>query len=462
MDIEKALTIIDGQLGKSGISDLQELIIRQSWGGKSYQEIATITNYNPDYIKVVAYRLWQQLSENFQHKVNKKNLRAVMRRKASSQEPLKKILLEQVVTEPISSSKEQIFHPSLPLPGGPLSPDSSFYLKRSAAEKQIYQQIQKPGALVRIKAPQEMGKTSLLWRTLDHCQGLGYRTISLNIEKVDQAILNDVNKFLRWLCVNSDRQLGLEARLDEYWDEDLGSKMSWTLYFEEYLLEQIDTPVILAFDQVNQIFEHPQVAEDFLSLLRVCYEEAKRIPIWQKLRLIVVHSTEIYVPLQLEQSPFNVGLPIELEGFSGQEVQQLAQRYGLNWTQEEEVKRLMEKVGGHPALVHLTLYHLSDGKITLAELLKMAPTPRGIYANHLQRHWVTLQKEPELAQALLSVVSAAEPVQLDPIITYKLSSMGLIKLEGNRATISCQLYRQYFEREGINLDSTQLRSKSDS
>ncbi len=449
MDIEKALTIIDKYLGSSGINDLQELIIRQSWEGKSYQEISKATNYNCDYIKVVAYRLWQQLSEELEEKVNKKNLKAVIRRKASSQEARKRNLPEQAVAEPTSSMVKQIPDSSPLYPGGPLPLDSPFYLERSAVEKPIYEEINKPGALVRIKAPKDMGKTSLLLRILDHCQGLGYRTISLNIEKVDQAILSDVNKFLRWLCANNAHQLGLEPRLDDYWDEDLGSKMSWTLYFEEYLLEQIDGSVILAFDEVNQIFEHPQVAEDFLSLLRACYEEAKRIPIWQKLRLIVVHSTEIYVPLQLEQSPFNVGLPIELERFSGQEVQQLAQRYRLNWTQEEEVKELMEMLGGHPALVHLALYHLSHGKITLGQLLETAPTSSGIYANHLQRHWVTLQEQPELGQELLSLVSATKPVQLDPIITYKLNSMGLIKLEGNKAAISCQLYRQYFESERI-------------
>ena len=83
----------------------------------------------------------------------------------------------------------------------------------------------------------------------------------------------------------------------------------------------------------------------FLPLLRSWYEEGKRLPIWQKLRLIVVHSTEIYVPLQLNQSPFNVGLPIQLDDFNLEEVQQLAQRYGLDWANGEEARQLMAMVG---------------------------------------------------------------------------------------------------------------------
>jgi transcriptional regulator with XRE-family HTH domain len=330
-------------------------------------------------------------------------------------------------------------------PNGAVHLGSPFYLERAPLEEQVYQEIRKPGALVRIKAPREMGKTSLLLRVLDSAKCLGYRTVSLNLEQVDQAILSDLNQFLRWLCANVARQLQLKPKLNEYWDEDLGSKISCTSYFQDYLLESITTPLVLALDEVNQIFEHPQVAKDFLPLLRSWYEEAKTLPIWQKLRLIVVHSTEIYVPLDLNQSPFNVGLPIQLNNFSKEEVQQLAQRYILDWSDGEEAMQLMDMVGGHPALVQIALYHLCRDEIALAQLLKTAATFTGIYSSHLQRHWVALQEQPELATALDTTIKTTEPVSLDPTLAYKLSSMGLIKLDNNKATLRCQLYRQYFE-----------------
>jgi transcriptional regulator with XRE-family HTH domain len=329
-------------------------------------------------------------------------------------------------------------------PNGAVPLGSPFYLERAPLEEQVEQEIRKPGALVRIKAPREMGKTSLLLRILDYAREMGYRTVSLNLEQVDRAILSDLNQFLRWLCANVARQLQLKPRLDEYWDEDLGSKISCTLYFQDYLLESIDTPLVLALDEVSQVFEHPQVAKDFLPLLRSWYEEAKTLPIWQKLRLIVVHSTEIYVPLQLNQSPFNVGLPIQLNAFSKEEVQQLAQCYGLDWSDGEEARQLMNMVGGHPALVNLALYHLSRGEITLSQLLETSPTANEIYSHHLQRHWATLSKQPELTQALDTVLNATEPVPLDPILGYKLSSMGVIKQSGDRAIADCELYRRYF------------------
>jgi AAA-like domain len=328
-------------------------------------------------------------------------------------------------------------------PNGAVPLGSPFYLERTF-QTQIDQELRKPGALVRIKAPREMGKTSLLLRVLDSAKSVGYKTVILNLSQVDEAILSDLNQFLRCLCTNVARQLQLKPMLDEYWDEDLGSKISCTAYFQDYILEKISTPLILAFDEMNHIFEHPQIAKDFLPLLRSWYEEAKTLLIWQKLRLIVVHSTEIYIPLQLNQSPFNVGLPIQLNPFDLVEMQQLAQCYGVDWDNGMEIRQLMDLVGGHPALVNIAFYHLSRGDITLGEILETASTPTGIYHHHLQRHWVTLQENPELASIVQSTISASDFTQVNPILSYKLSSMGLIKTDSEHQALSCQLYQQFF------------------
>jgi transcriptional regulator with XRE-family HTH domain len=331
-------------------------------------------------------------------------------------------------------------------PNGAVPLGSPFYLERTPFKAQIDREIRKPGALIRIKAPREMGKTSLLLRVLDSAKSLGYQTVSLNIEQVDESILSDLNQFLRCICANIARQLQLKPLLDEYWDEDLGSKISCTDYFQHYLLANVSTPLVLAFDEVNYIFEHPEIAKDFLPLLRSWFEQAKILPIWQKLRLIVVHSTEIYIPLQINQSPFNVGLPIHLATFSLPEVQQLARCYGIDWEDGAQAGQLINLVGGHPGLVNIALYHLSREDVTLAQLLETAATGSGVYNQHLQRHWVTLEQQPELAQALDRVMSATEPIVLPPILAYKLNSLGLIYRSGDKAIPGCELYRQAFTK----------------
>jgi hypothetical protein len=439
MEFDLVLEIVNRKLIENQLKRLntaETLVFQGIWDDRTYGEMATEAGYSCGTLtNVVGPQLFRRLSEIVGEKVRKQNCRKLLESRATAwAKPEKKF------PQRPGQNKSPIF------PNGAIPLDSSFYIERSPIEERIYAEIEKPGALVRIKAPQEMGKTSLLLRVLDYAELLRYRTVNLNLQQVDGAILSDLKRFLRWLCASVTRELKLESKLEEYWDEDVGSKVSCSLYFRHYLLESIDSPLVLALDEVNQIFEYPEVAKDFFPLLRSWYEEAKRLPVWQKLRPIVVHSTEIYVPLQIAQSPFNVGLPIQLNNFNLDEVLKLAACYGLNWT-EEEAKQSIDLVGGHPALVHLAIYALSRGDVTFAQLLETAPTSTGIYAHHLQRHLANLQEQTELANAFHTVMTSTSSVRLERILAYKLSSMGLIELNGDRAKPSCQLYCQYFEQQ---------------
>ena len=411
--------------------------------------------YSPGYFtNVVAPELFKKLSPIIGRRITKKNCRVLLESHAQEQ-PItdNKRVREQSANYLLDNngpSKEMIRQKTNHLlpsyPSGSIPIDSPYYIKRSPFQEQAYEEIKKPGALIRIKAPQEMGKTSLLLRIVDYASGQGYRTVNLNLEQIDETILSDLNRFLRWLCANISYQLKLESKLDDYWDEDIGAKISCTIYFQDYILEEVQEPLVLALDEVNRIFEHPQVAKDVLPLFRSWYEEAKRFPIWRKLRLIVVHSTEIYVPLQLKQSPFNVGLPIQLDTFSFAEVKKLAQRYRVEW-EEAKLRQVMELVGGHPALVSIALYYLMREEITLDELLETASSTTGIYNYHLQRHWVKLEENPDLLQALNTLIQSTEPISLEPTVAHKLSSMGLIKQIGNQAVPICELYGQSFGQD---------------
>ena len=353
---------------------------------------------------------------------------------------------------------------SLEFPGGPVPLNSSFYIARPPIEELAYKEISQPGSLVRIKAPRRMGKSSLLLRIIAHAEQADYKIVSLDFQEADDAVYASLDKFLRWLCANVSRQLNLKPMLDEYWDEDMGSKVSCSIYFEAYLLGQIDSPIVIALNEVNRVFEHPNIAQDFLPLLRFWHERAKRDEMFQKLRLVVVHSTEIYVPLHINQSPFNVGLPIKLPELNLEQVQELALRHGLDWAEgkggAQRLAPLVELLGGHPYLIRIALYHLCQGELTLDELLLEAPTQTGIFSDHLRSYLTTLREEPELTAALKQVVTTNGSVRLEPLLAYKLDSMGLVKLDGDECTISCELYRQYFASQNLgeeNLPNSRLK-----
>ncbi len=345
---------------------------------------------------------------------------------------------------PIPSSPHPPFPVAEPeLPEGQVDLASAFYVDRPPIEERCYEAIVKPGSLIRIKAPRQMGKTSLMARILHQASQQGCLTVPLSFQLADGKIFADLDKFLQWFCASVGRRLRIPNKLADYWDEIFGSKDNCTAYFEEYLLAEINQPLALGLDEVDCVFQHPEIAADFFGLLRAWHEEAKNRELWKKLRLVVVHSTEVYIPLNINQSPFNVGLSIELPEFRVEQVLDLARRHGLNWS-STQVEQLMAMVGGHPYLVRVALYRIARQDTTLDVLLQTAPTEAGPYSDHLRRHLWNLEQRPELAAAIKKVVATNSPVRLDSIQAFKLLSMGLVHLQGNDVTPRCNLYRQYF------------------
>ncbi len=112
-------------------------------------------------------------------------------------------------------------------------------------------------------------------------------------------------------------------------------KKRCTKYFDKYLLTEIKNPIVLGLDEVDEIFQNPHIATQFFALLRAGHEQGKNNPDWQRLRLIIVHSQEVYIPLNINQSPFNVGLGIELPEFNFEQVKDLVERHGLIWSDEQ-------------------------------------------------------------------------------------------------------------------------------
>ncbi|NJK30720.1 MAG: protein kinase, partial [Acaryochloris sp. SU_5_25] len=244
------------------------------------------------------------------------------------------------------------------LPEGQVNVASGFYIERPPIETRCAETVMEPGALIRIKAPRQMGKTSLMARILHQAASRGLNTVSLNLQLADGKVFTDLDQLLRWLCASVSRRLRLPNRLQETWDDIFGSKYNCTAYFEEYLLTETEGPLTLALDEVDRVFEYPEIASDFFGLLRAWHEEAKNQEIWQKLRLIVVHATEVYIPLNTNQSPFNVGLPIDLPEFTLAQISQLADLHRLDWD-ESQTTQLQTLIGGHPYLIRLALYHLA-------------------------------------------------------------------------------------------------------
>ncbi len=444
MDAEQGLTwtiakqLVDQLIFDSThkhLSDIESQVLQGSWEGKSYALIAEELGYTLEYINSdVGYGLWSKLSRAIGEKLTKRNFRGALER--------------QWLADTLSTDSPQ---PSSGIATASRLTTYPHYVDRPPTEQRCFETIVQPGALIRIKAPKKMGKTWLLERILHYAEQQDYQVVPINLLGIESTVVNDLERFLKYFCTRVTRQLKIENRLGDYWDSELGSNTSCTEYFEEYILQQDDRPIVLAIDNVDRLFPYTEVAANFFSLLRAWYEDARILPDWQKIRLIIAHSTDIYPTLNVNRSPFNVGLAIELSDFSKEQISQLVEIQNSVRTDSAQepihaLNPLIDLIGGHPYLLQLALDFLhSQPDKNLETLIKIAPTEAGPYAQHLRDLLDHLQKNEEMAVAMKTVLQARAPIRIKSGLGFMLHSLGLVRFSGNAVEISCPLYQLYFD-----------------
>jgi hypothetical protein len=77
MNEDRAVYLLRRLLELERLNDVQELVFRLSWQGKTYQQIAEESDYDDDYIRDIGFRLWRSLSVKLNTKVTKQNIHSI-------------------------------------------------------------------------------------------------------------------------------------------------------------------------------------------------------------------------------------------------------------------------------------------------------------------------------------------------------------------------------------------------
>jgi DNA-binding Xre family transcriptional regulator len=333
-------------------------------------------------------------------------------------------------------------------PEGVIPVEANYYISRSPQEETWYSSIEHPSALLRICGPRQFGKSSLARRILDRAHHLGHKTLYCSCRELQDENLTDTTTFLGWFYSNIAFNLGLPQEIQKYKDLiDLGYVGSGNAFlncFASYLLPKCPEPITLCIDKLDRLLLNPTVAKDFFTLLRVMHEKTKTDLNWQNFRLILVYASEdieSLVPLDINQSPFNVGTVINLPEFTPEQIMGLAKTYQLNWT-IADIQQLMNIVGGLPFFVHLTIHALATAKISPGDLTPSHP----IYQPYLAKLHQTISHHPHLLTTAQTIAQTPEPISIAASIRNPLQNRGVIKVQSDRATLRCNLFRHYFSQ----------------
>jgi hypothetical protein len=328
-------------------------------------------------------------------------------------------------------------------PEGSMDTESEFYIERSEDAKALAA-LQRKGGTVTILGPRQMGKSSLLIRTITQARQQQKRVAFLDFQRLETAALTEDDLFYRRFCEWMTVSLRLPSQVDAYWDKykALGNPLRCTYYVQDYLLAEVNQSIFLAMDEVDKLIVAP-FRDEFFSMLRSWHNERAVEPVWKRLDLAMVTCTEPYQLIQdLNQSPFNVGTSLTLKDFNEAEVAELNRRHNGVLSPADQ-QTLMAWVGGHPYLTRKALYEVASGNMTASALFDAATVDQGPFGGHLRYHLFRMDDKAPLVRGMLQVIRSQTCG--DEQVLRRLERAGLVRRVGRQVQPRCRLYAEYFK-----------------
>ncbi len=304
-------------------------------------------------------------------------------------------------------------------PGAPYN--IHWHVHRGEEERTALNYLDQPGAPVVLWGPDKFGKTwmsQFLTDMVYQADGGACRVVAINLDTFDYESRSDYNNFIRELAFQIVGSIGgPEDWVPTLWRSPGSVNQKLGRLMRENVLPLASTRVILALDRVDAVWGLP-FKDDWFGMLRAWAQD----PRLERLRLVLGIST---TPRRLidrpTQSPFNLTPPIVLGDFDREQVQHLAQLYGLEWAQAD-FDALMSLIGGHPYLVRHAMHRANlGGGLSARDLLADSSA---LFDDFLARYGRRLHNRPELLAALRRLRSESL-AELDPDVSAPLESHGL-------------------------------------
>ncbi len=348
--------------------------------------------------------------------------------------------LQPAPTVPIPRPRAFASPERLERPDGTMDPESKFYVTRTG-DAICARELERQGVTIAIKAPRQVGKSSLLVRTAEQAAQNGREVAFLDFQLLDEDILNDPAAFFKGFCHWVADELDLDDTVEEFWHGGLGNVQLCTKYMRRHILKALGRPLMLAMDEVDRMLGCP-FRSDFFGMLRAWHNSRRGGNVWRKLDLLLVISTEPYLLIDdLKQSPFNVGEVVRLEDFSPVQVADLNERHGAPFA-GAQLSQLDKLLGGHPYLVRQALYRTACGETEADTLLATAAEDEGPFGDHLRRHLARFHERPALAHAMRQIIRRHTCPDVD--LYHRLHGAGLVRRAGDANLPRCGVYANYF------------------
>jgi len=245
----------------------------------------------------------------------------------------------------IEAQKAERFHT-----GGTLGPDAPSYVER-CADQGLFSGLLR-GEFCYVLTARQMGKSSLMARTAKRLRVQNCQVVTLDLTAIGQNLT--LEQWYGGLIAFMSWELELQNELETFWLHQgrLGPVQRFFAAIRAVVLKRSRRPLVIFVDELDMLRSLPFSADEFLAAIREAYNARSEDPELNRLSFCLLG---VATPSELIQddrmTPFNIGMRIELEDFSPQEIAPLARGLGRdNAMAAELMDRIYYWTHGHPYL----------------------------------------------------------------------------------------------------------------
>ncbi|PSB54190.1 NB-ARC domain-containing protein, partial [Chamaesiphon polymorphus] len=333
MTPDEALSRLDSLLQPKVLTQIQEVVFRQTWAGESYAAMADRSGYDEDYIKDVGSRLWKLLSQVLGVKVTKNTLTSAFGQyerglAESTATPI-------VVNRSISPNQQQ---QATQIDWGEAIEVFGFQ-GRELELQQLQDWIVPinngvPSRLVAILGMGGIGKTALTVKLVERLHKNGYEHIiwrSLRNAPPLTNVLADLLQFFRDRQQQSDRGAkGVSAQIAE---------------LIQYLRQ---SRCVVVLDNAESILQGKERA----GIYRAGYEEygelLRQVGEIRHQSCVILTSREKPKDIALLEGENNVVRSLALAGIDDRSAQTIMEQRGISATTPNQWQDLSQNYAGNP------------------------------------------------------------------------------------------------------------------